>query len=159
MALNLTEDQAARVRQVYMLSGIRQGLSGNAIIDSLRSLGLGQRTSTMQAQIASLVGRPGPLPSLDADTLQALYNDAPEANFVSRSSQSFVYSFKFAEGVDVTGNYVPDVWSISSPYALPPQIAAAQALDILQLSDESQEEISTDDIVMLKPRKFTPFTP
>lgn len=159
MALNLSEEQAARVRQVYMLSGIRQGLSGNAIIDSLRSMGLGQRTSTMQQQIASLVGRPGPLPSLDSDTLSALYSAAPVANFASRSSQNFVYTFQFAPGVDVTGNYVPDVWSISSPFALPDQLAQAQAMDILQLSSESEDSLSPTDIVMLKPRKFTPYTP
>lgn len=159
MALDLSESQAARVRQVYMLSGIRQGLSGNAIIDSLRALGLGQRTQTMQQQIASLVGRPGPLPSLDAETLQALYNETPQANFTSRSSNNFVYTFKFAPGTEVSGDYVPDVWSIVSPFALPPQLAQVQALEILKLDDESQSSLTPEDIVSLKPRKFTPFQP
>lgn len=159
MALNLTEQQAARVRQVYMLAGIRQGLSGNAIIDSLRSLGLGLRTSTMQAQIASLVGRPGPLPSLDNETLATLLDAAPTVNFVSRSSNNYVYTFQFQEGVSATGNYVPDTWSITSEYAIPDQLAKAQALSILQLDTASRESISTDDIALLKPRKFTPFTP
>ena len=159
MALDLTEAQAARVRQVYMLSGIRQGLSGNAIIDSIRAIGLGQRTSTMQAQIASLIGRPGPLPTLDAETLSQLYDSAPQTNLVSRSSQNYVYSFKFAQGVDVTGSYTPDVWSITSEYALPPQLAISQAMSVLQLDEESAGSIDETDIVMMKPRKFTPFTP
>jgi hypothetical protein len=159
MALNLSENQAARVRQVYMLSGIRQGLSGNAIIDSLRALGLGQRTSTMQAQIASLVGRPGPLPSLDADTLTALYDSSPVALFSSRSSQNYVYSFQFQEGTEVTGSYVPDTWSITSPFLLPDQLALSQALDVLELSPESEGEIGPEDIKILKTRKFTPFNP
>src|SRR5579872_4296257 len=122
MALNLTEDQAARVRQVYMLSGIRQGLSGNAIIDSLRSLGLGQRTSTMQAQIASLVGRPGPLPSLDSDTLQALQAASPYDNFVSRSSEAFLYTVQLNEGSMIESSYVPEFFSVSSDYLLPDQL-------------------------------------
>ncbi len=97
--------------------------------------------------------------SLDSETPQSLYAATPTANFASRSSNNFVYTFQFAEGVEATGNYVPDVWSISSPFALPTQLAQLQALQVLQLDDSSEESIGPEDLVMLKPRKFTPFNP
>lgn len=157
MPKQFTEAQAARIRQVYMLSGIRQGLSGNAIIDTLRAIGLGQRTEVMQKQIASLIGRPGRLPSLDAETLSTLYDQAPALNFTSRSSKNYVYSFKVS-GLDLTsGRNKTVTLSIVSDRALIPGIAERMFTENVDFEQSGGLTPDLNTIEMQKPRKYTPY--
>lgn len=121
--MSLSPEKAERYQQNYIISGVRQGLSGAAILRTLQAAGLGYRTENFYADYNYYKSVPSRLPYLSAAERSIFLPDTFVTEVPSRKSNAYI--FTFAIPVNYNNGLIsePKYVSITSETKITPDIA------------------------------------
>lgn len=148
MALNLSPDKAYRFAQHFVVSGVRQGLSANAIQNNLQSLGLGYRRENLLADIRRYQDVPARMPRLTQQEFTTYLAPNLTIKMPTKGGTRWQYAYTVnAVNLD-TGEEVPVTYSIVSPFRLTPELAQAQAMVKIDFAQSNlQPDFSSLDLM------------
>lgn len=98
----MNPNKLRRFAQYTIISGVRQGLSGAAILRTLQNVGLGYRTENFYADYNSYLNKNVRLPRLTAQERATFVPDSYNIQVPARRSNTYQYIFsvpgRFADG-------------------------------------------------------------
>lgn len=91
--MNLSDAQKQRVSQYTIISGVRQGISGAAILRTLQAVGLGYRTANFYQDYNRYLNIPSRLPNLSAEQKATFVPQNYITSVPARVSNRYQYIF------------------------------------------------------------------